>query len=221
MVVPSSAEESELWELVRSNEMPPADSPTGPLSPEQKETIRAWIAAGAPAVARPETSSVPPPEPGEPDNQPSMQVPSFVEHTLARLDRFHIVVIHFPIALFIAAATGELWSAWRGSRLPAPAVRFCVLLGAGGALAAAVLGWLLAWNGYGAGMPLILGLHRWTGTATALWTIGTGLLSEWDERRGVRSQWFRASLFLGALLVAATDHFGGVLVHGEDFFTDW
>jgi mono/diheme cytochrome c family protein len=49
MVVPSSPDESEIWELVRRGEMPPADAPTGPLSNEQKELIRAWIAAGAPA----------------------------------------------------------------------------------------------------------------------------------------------------------------------------
>src|SRR5207244_3817361 len=106
--------------------------------------------------------------------------------------------VHFPIALLIAAAVGELWSAWRGSRAPTQPVRFCVLLGTAGALAAAVLGWLHSWHGYGAGMPRTLDLHRWTGTAAALWAVGTLLSSEWDERRGVRSQWFRAWLFIGA-----------------------
>src|SRR5437660_1617225 len=59
MVVPSSPEESELWDLVNHNEMPPADSPTGPLSAAQKEVIRAWIAAGAPASSRSTTSPKP------------------------------------------------------------------------------------------------------------------------------------------------------------------
>ena len=67
-------------------------------------------------------------------------------------------------------------------------------------------------------MPQILGLHRWTGTATALWSLGTVLLGEWDERRGVRSRWFRICLFIGALLVGVSGHLGGVLVHGEDYF---
>src|SRR5579859_7777873 len=49
IVVPSFPDESEMWELVRREEMPPADAPTGPLSQEQKELIKAWIAAGAPA----------------------------------------------------------------------------------------------------------------------------------------------------------------------------
>src|SRR5882672_5752535 len=36
MVVPSFPEESELWELVRHGEMPPEESPTGPLSNVEK-----------------------------------------------------------------------------------------------------------------------------------------------------------------------------------------
>src|SRR5258705_9130695 len=39
MVVPSFPDESEIWELVRREEMPPADAPTGPLSQEEKELI--------------------------------------------------------------------------------------------------------------------------------------------------------------------------------------
>src|SRR5262249_23054198 len=50
MVIPSRPDESELWSLVKHDEMPPPDSPRGPLSPAEKETIREWIAAGAPDV---------------------------------------------------------------------------------------------------------------------------------------------------------------------------
>ena len=46
IVVPSFPNESELWELVRREEMPPSDSPTGPLAQEEKGLIRVWIAAG-------------------------------------------------------------------------------------------------------------------------------------------------------------------------------
>src|SRR5579862_2017042 len=47
-VIPPNPDESELWGLVERNEMPPADAPHGPLTKEQKEIIRSWIAAGAP-----------------------------------------------------------------------------------------------------------------------------------------------------------------------------
>src|SRR5205809_3770722 len=48
MVIPSRPDESELWVLVNRGEMPPPDAPHGPLSTAEKESIRAWIAAGAP-----------------------------------------------------------------------------------------------------------------------------------------------------------------------------
>lgn len=49
LVVPLAPDESELWEHIRRDEMPPADAPNGPLSMAEKDVIRAWIAAGAPA----------------------------------------------------------------------------------------------------------------------------------------------------------------------------
>src|SRR5205085_5352769 len=82
MVVPSSPDESELWELVHRNEMPPADAPTGPLSPEQKEVIRAWIATGAPTVGDEEASVVPAPEPAYQDAVPAVQTWSLAKYTL-------------------------------------------------------------------------------------------------------------------------------------------
>jgi mono/diheme cytochrome c family protein len=221
MVVPSSPEESELWELVRRDEMPPADSPVGPLSTAQKEIIRAWIAAGAPPVAdeHPRGSE-------EIANaaiavvaSPGLRAVSAEDDLLRRLGPLHVVVIHFPIALLLAAGLAELGAAWRGRRVPSPTVRFCVQLGTVSAVAAAALGWLHAANGYGSTMPLTLSLHRWLGTAAALWAIGTMALAEVDQRRGARSQWFRVWLFFGAALVAATGHFGGILVHGPDFLS--
>jgi mono/diheme cytochrome c family protein len=47
MVIPYFPDESEIWQLIRRAEMPPDDSPTGPLTSEEKEVIRSWIAKGA------------------------------------------------------------------------------------------------------------------------------------------------------------------------------
>jgi uncharacterized membrane protein len=181
------------------------------LSQEEKDVIRSWIATGAPSIPPAELNLT----------ETSLGAPeSPIEKDILRwLGPFHLVAVHFPIALLIAAALAEFWSAQHGIRIPTPEVRFCVLLGAASAVVAASLGWIHAANGHGVGALHILGLHRWIGTAVAAWAVGTAFFSEREERRGVRSQWFRAWLFVGALLVAVEGHFGGMLVHGDDFLS--
>jgi hypothetical protein len=220
LVVRFEPEDSRLWALVRDNEMPPQGARAGSLMVDEKEAIRAWIAVGAPAASsQPSagiTSSVAPANEGTP-SEPLRR--SLVRRTLRWLGQFHILVIHFPIALLLAAAAGEMWSAWRGMGGPSPAAeRFCVLLGAAGAVSAAALGWLHAdFGGYGAGAGRILVLHRWVGTAAGLCALAAALLSERDAHRQRRSLLFRITFWTSNLLVAAAGHFGGTLVHGDDF----
>jgi uncharacterized membrane protein/mono/diheme cytochrome c family protein len=213
-VVPGKPEESQLWQLVHDDEMPPEEAKNGPLTAEQKEIIRAWIEAGAPS-----TSSVSPaaPTPTAPSAE-SVPTPSAEKRFLRWLGKFHVMVVHFPIALLLAAAAGEVWSLWRRNGQPAPAVRFCVLLGAISAVVSAVLGWLHAASGYGLDSPVILAWHRNFGTATAIASVILAVLSEIESRRGMRSWWFRLLLLLVALLVAVAGYFGGRLAYGDDFF---
>jgi uncharacterized membrane protein/mono/diheme cytochrome c family protein len=215
-VVPSRPEESVLWQLVRDEMMPAEGARAGPLTKEQKETIRAWIEAGAPST--PTESGDPSPANPAAD---SPSAPAAKRPFLDWLGNFHVVVIHFPIALLLAAAAGELWFAWRRVRQPSPAVRFCVVLGAGSAIVAAVLGWLHAASGYGAGSPSILAWHRWLGTAIGAGSVILAVLSEIDSRRGVRSWRFRLLLLLVALLVVAAGYFGGLMMYGEGYFGWW
>jgi uncharacterized membrane protein len=201
--------------LVRDDMMPAESAKAGPLTTEQKETIRAWIEAGAPST--PIESSAPSPGNTAAERPPA---PAAKRHFLDWLGNFHVVVIHFPIALLLAAAAGESWSAWRRVRQPSPAVRFCVLLGAGGAIVAAALGWLHAAGGYGAGSPSVLAWHRWLGTAIGAGSVILAVLSEIDSRRGVRGWRFRLLLLLVAPLVVAAGYLGGLMVYGEGYF-DW
>jgi hypothetical protein len=136
------------------------------------------------------------------------------------LGRFHVLVIHFPIALLTAAALAEAWALWRDVRGPWPAARFLVLFGAGGAAVAGILGWLHAGlGGAGGDAPELLGPHRWLGTAAAVLAVATALASERDARRGRRGWSFRALLGGGVMLTGAAAHLGGLLVHGAEFFT--
>lgn len=213
MVVPSFPDESEMWELVRRGEMPPEESPTGPLSNAEKEIIHAWIKAGAPADSNVPTAANPP------ESNSASSPPLLLKSVFRWVGPLHLIAVHFPIALLITAAGAEFRSIVQGSRIPTPAVRFCVLMGVMSAVTTASLGWIHAANGHGLGAPQVLGLHRWIGTTAAAWAVVTVFVSERDERRGVRSLWFRVWLFLSALLVAVTGHFGGILVHGDDFLS--
>jgi hypothetical protein len=61
-------------------------------------------------------------------------------------------------------------------------------------------------------------LHRWLGTTAGLWTAPIALLAERDCRRVRRSLFFHVVLWTGTFVVAATAHFGGLMVHGIRFF---
>src|ERR1017187_5802237 len=56
-VVPHEPEKSYLWTLIRDDDMPAKGAKAGPLNGQEKEIIRAWIAAGAPV---PPSSGGPP-----------------------------------------------------------------------------------------------------------------------------------------------------------------
>jgi mono/diheme cytochrome c family protein len=219
MVIPSKPDESELWNLVRRDEMPPEDSPRGRLTASEKEIVRAWIAAGAPTIPSATADPQPDAQQAEEVAAKGVHVP-FARRLLIWLGKFHLLVLHFPIALFAAAAARESWSMIRRSRVVAPEVRFCVRLGAMSAVSAAALGWLHALGGNGAAMPRVLALHRWLGTASGLWVLAAAVLSECDVRRGERSWAGRVLLLGGALLIGLTGHLGGTLAQGVDFF-DW
>src|SRR5437764_6430452 len=86
LVVPARPDESELWALVQRGEMPPADSPHGPLTGAEKDVIRVWIAAGAPDASPPAPgASVPTAEPEAP------AVASVADRALRRLGKFHLL----------------------------------------------------------------------------------------------------------------------------------
>jgi hypothetical protein len=222
LVVPFQLDQSRLWTLVRDDEMPPPDARAGPLTAEQKDVIRAWIVAGAPPASS-QSGAGPASSAARADFGTAgkhLGAPP-VRRLLGWLGKFHVLVVHFPIALLLVAALAEAVAAWRGVRGPQPAVRLCTLLGAGGACAAAALGWLHAdFGGHGAAAGPVLSLHRWIGTAVSLGAAGAALLSEWGIRRRRCGPLFRPTLWVSAALVAATGHFGGILTHGDGFL-DW
>src|SRR5207248_2922272 len=146
----------ELWVLVQRDEMPPADSPQGALTAAQKEVIRAWIAAGTPD-ASPAAVETPPSVRSEPTPPPTEMASA--DRIIRWLGKFHLSLLHFPIALVLAAGIGEVRSVWQRNPLPSESVRFCLWLGALAAIPTAGLGWLFAAAGNGADSPQLLMAH--------------------------------------------------------------
>lgn len=213
IVVPFHPGASKLWKKIDDGDMPPDDASAGPLTDREKQTIRAWIEAGAPAplTAGPAEMSLASSDPAPPATM-AMRV-------LRVLGKLHVLVVHFPIALLAAAAMAESWWIWKRRAGISPVVRFCAAFGALGAVVAGVLGWIHAsLGGFGADTGQALMLHRWLGTGAAAGAILTAMAGEWDAFRHRRSLLFRGVLFASALLVGAAGHFGGMIVYGSDFF---
>ena len=213
LVRPFQPTNSKLWNLIAAGDMPPDDARAGPLNDSEKQLIRTWIEAGSPAPLTP--ASLVGASPGSSD----VPHPPIGIRMLRLIGKLHVLVVHFPIALLAAAAAAESWWIWRGRLGISSVVRFCVLTGAAGAVAAGLLGWLHAsYGGFGADSAGVLFLHRWLGAAAALGAIATAAVCEWNILRARRSLLFRATLFTSAALVGAAGHFGGLMVYGNDFF---
>jgi mono/diheme cytochrome c family protein len=211
LVIPGKPNESELFNLIRTDQMPPPNA-RNKLNGEQKETVRAWILAGAPPLSPDAEDSA-----GTAAGDPSS---GDVRRVLADAGRFHLLVLHFPIAFLLAAAVVDLWASGRKQTVPSPIVRFCLVFGAVTAVVAAGLGWCYAAVGHGASVPETLFWHRWLGTAVACWSVFAALVMERDVRRGKRGSLGQLTAISAAALVGVAAHFGGELVHGS-LFTTW
>merc|ERR1711998_109236 len=82
------------------------------------------------------------------------------------LKRLHPATIHFPIALFLMAALTELFVGKRREAGLEPAVRVLIYGGAGGAVIAAIFGWIH--TGLWFGGDTAMQLHRWNGMLIAV-----------------------------------------------------
>ena len=134
--------------------------------------------------------------------------------------KLHPVIVHFPIALLIAAAFLECIRFRRGARTPSTPALACTILGAAGAIAAAALGWSDAiTSGHSGTDASTLFAHRWLGIAVAGVALIAALLAPLARARDTHYPfaWYRFFLVLAAISVAITGHLGGTLVYGQDY----
>jgi uncharacterized membrane protein len=131
------------------------------------------------------------------------------------LGRLHPMVIHFPIALFLAAFVAELLFAVTRREMFRHALRFSLWGGAISAAIAAPLGWMFAASG-ATEQGWILEAHRWAGTSALFLGAAVLWIGEWTERANGSRLLLRTSLAVQAMLIAGVGHLGGSLLYGFD-----
>lgn len=131
------------------------------------------------------------------------------------IGRFHPLLVHFPIALFLLVPILEV--AGRSTRFThlRLSVNFVVALATVGASSAAILGWCLARSGGYSGR--LITQHMWGGVALSLvcwvcWLLGTQFRESTTP--------YAIALALGTGLVAWTGYRGGQLSLGQNHLTE-
>ncbi|MGE0430835.1 MAG: DUF2231 domain-containing protein [Planctomycetota bacterium] len=205
-IVRGSLEKSYLWDLVSKGDMPPPEDPGQPTA-DEKNIIKAWILhvpTGSATISAP-----------GPANRAAAKAPP---GPVAAVGRFHVLIVHFPIALFVAALFAELLGMLRPALAAAmrPAARYCIWIGALGAVATALTGWA-GYLGESFLNAELLESHKLLGTIAAVLTLGVLATSEWRERgtASARTTWIhRGALLVCTMLISLAAHWGGQLVHG-------
>jgi len=210
-------EKSELYKMVRDDDMPGEDANVPALTSDEKEAVRRWVELGAP-----EPPGAAEHGPAAAGNGAEMKVRmSFGKRALRMLGKLHPVSTHFPVALMLVAVFAEGLGWWTRRETWRQTVRFLVVLAALGALAAAGLGWINAsFTSYVGQSAAILSWHRWLGTGTAAWAAVCAMLAVLSKcEEGTKEcQRFRGALLLGAVLVSATGFLGSALIYGLDHY---
>jgi len=126
----------------------------------------------------------------------------------------HVVLIHFPLALFVAAVAFDCLAQWTRNQALAAAAYFNLLLAAASTVPSIATG-LAAWQWALEGEPLrgILLLHLVLGCSSGvvIWLVSW---IHWRARRrpAARLPNYRLPVeMVGVLLVALTGHLGGFL----------
>ncbi|MHC4339905.1 MAG: DUF2231 domain-containing protein [Planctomycetota bacterium] len=139
---------------------------------------------------------------------------------IAFAGRFHVVSIHFPIAMLLTAAFFELLGRARRSGGLESVVRALVHFGAAAGVVAVLLGLVHSMgSGYRGAAATLFHWHRTLGFSTAAAALLAAALIErrHQSRSHTSDSLVTVVLVLTAALVGVTGHLGGALVFGGEY----
>jgi len=136
---------------------------------------------------------------------------------MALIGRLHPLLIHFPIALVIAAAAAEAMAMFTNDVRWRTVAVHNLWAAAVFAVMATIAGWRLALEPGMETSPL-LEWHRWLGTIGAGVTSLAALAAPRSFSGSALEEFiYRILLFAAGALVPVAAHLGGLLVWGADF----
>ncbi|MGA2266327.1 MAG: DUF2231 domain-containing protein [Phycisphaerae bacterium] len=138
------------------------------------------------------------------------------------LGKLHLLVLHFPIALVLAAALADVLWLWRRKTFFGEAGFYCLLVGAISAVPTMAAGLMLISTMSLSGQIAQLGeVHESLGIITTTVVLLTaGLRVALRNRLSGLWGWAYGVLMLASVvLITLTGHYGGLLAFGPDYLS--
>ncbi len=145
-----------------------------------------------------------------------------ISNSYILLGKFHPLIVHFPIALLLLACIIELWRFLRKNYSLSDHSILLLAFGSLTGILAAIFGWFHAESqGFFGKTQDLLFYHRWLGVSVAVISVFCFLYAFFIKTKidALRVTRFRYVLFILAILIAFTSHYGALLVHGTDYFS--
>lgn len=148
---------------------------------------------------------------GEPNGDEAPDLVRFI-------GRFHPLVLHLPIGVFTLILLQEVWALVTRNKRPAGLLP--IFVGAGSAVVAVVLGFLLYQGGGYEGSELVQD-HLWGGIWFAAASIVTLIVKSWSMNPGASQLLYRGLLFGSFGVMGYASHDGASITHGADYLTKY
>ncbi len=132
--------------------------------------------------------------------------------------RFHILLVHLPIALLLLAAIMEIFSRFRSFDYLGQSVTFVLTLAAISSVISVLAGFMLSTGGgYN---ESLLNSHKWWGIGFTVFTfIALGFKIFTISNLKLSEFIYSTALFIAVVSLFAASHFGGSLTHGQNYLT--